>query len=118
MLNSFFELQQLLNPLYQITLQNQITAIYLFGSYATGNEHTNSDVDLIIISDSFYGLSQYIRRKIICTQCDKLGYKIDPICMTNDDFRKYQCSIAFKEENPVLIYGGIEDETRIDKSCE
>lgn len=39
--------------------------IILFGSYATGKEKTDSDIDVIIISDDFRDMSLFERLEII-----------------------------------------------------
>ena len=39
--------------------------IVLFGSHATGEEKTDSDIDVIIISDDFRGMSLFKRLELI-----------------------------------------------------
>jgi predicted nucleotidyltransferase len=64
-----------------------IQQVFLFGSYAKGNPHPWSDVDLCIISPKF---SDYIDAIQYLLSMRKLNpqYPIEPIGMHPKDFRK------------------------------
>lgn len=81
-----------------------ITSIYLFGSCKEGTHNDASDIDLIVISDTFNGFSNYIRRKVICTNFDNFPINIDPVCMTPDEFFIYSQCDTYQKEKPKLIY--------------
>ncbi len=58
----------------------------LFGSYATGNNHAESDVDLAIFSDYFEGTSRV--EGITYLLMNAMEYKIDlePIAFTSKEY--------------------------------
>jgi len=41
-----------------------VNEVYLFGSYATGNMHQYSDIDLAIVSDDFEGIRFSDRKRL------------------------------------------------------
>ena len=92
------------NVINTIISNNVVHKIYIYGSYVSGTINQNSDIDIIIVSDNFYGLSQYICRNIILNQLELIDIKIDPVCMTKNDFIKYKSSKTFRCENPILLY--------------
>lgn len=66
---------------------------YLFGSYAKGNPHKDSDIDICIVSDSFG--NDYIKESV---NLRKLAFGIDsriePIPFTPDDLNDKYSTLA------------------------
>ena len=59
---------QMNNLIEEIVAGYQPEKIYLFGSYSTGKQHDNSDIDLLIIKDT---LKRKIERNREVRQCIK-----------------------------------------------
>ena len=71
-----------------------ITGMYVFGSYAKGNPHKWSDIDVCVVSpkfkDAWYAMT-YLRRKVPFG----LGWSIEPVGFSPEDFDdKYSTLIA------------------------
>lgn len=77
-----------------------IVSIYVFG-----NTISEKDIDLIMVSDSFNGISLHKRKLLV----QKSSKKIDPICFTCWEFDKFKLSNSslWKEfiNSGILIYG-------------
>ncbi len=57
------------------------TQVYIFGSQ-TGHYNPNSDLDLIIVSQSFQGISSLKRIEFVKKLLSNTYFRIDPICLT------------------------------------
>lgn len=57
----------------------RIPTIYLFGSYARGEATPDSDVDIVIDSNSIHGLLEFERARMSLS--DRLGKSVDMISM-------------------------------------
>ncbi len=64
-----------------------ITKMIFFGSMATGESHKYSDIDLIIVSQSFRRVS-FWKRAIALYDCWKLYYPVEFLCFTPEEFEK------------------------------
>ncbi|MEA3467630.1 MAG: nucleotidyltransferase domain-containing protein [Thermodesulfobacteriota bacterium] len=64
-----------------------IQKVFLFGSYATGNQRKDSDIDIAIISTFFKG-DRFSDRRLIVPYRRGLDSRIDPIPFTPNDFDK------------------------------
>lgn len=66
-----------------------IKKAFLFGSYAKGNAHENSDIDIALVSDEFEGIRFYDKDKIrrttisVSSQLEVLPFKTSDF--TDDD---------------------------------
>jgi len=47
-----------------VTAEFPVKSVYLFGSYAKGNPHEYSDIDIAIVSDKFEGRRFWDREKL------------------------------------------------------
>lgn len=59
--------------------------VILFGSYAKGNYHDYSDIDLALVSDSFDGVRFYDNQKLIDAVVDS-SYDIETHPFIKEDF--------------------------------
>ena len=95
---SIFGLQQLFS-------KSDINSVYLFGSFLNGTATKMSDIDLIVVSDIYNGLSGFIRRKNFLYHFSYASLiLLDPKCLTIDEFKLYSQSEAFIKENPCMIF--------------
>lgn len=62
-----------------------IDKVYLYGSYARGNYHSDSDIDIIIISRDFQGKRFYDWKKIVSFR-RKIDSRIEPMPYRPEDF--------------------------------
>ena len=59
------DLNNLISQLVQlISSEIRIKGVYLFGSYAKGNSHEYSDIDLALVSDDFEGSRFFDKKRI------------------------------------------------------
>ena len=83
---------------------------FIFGSIASGEEHPESDIDLLIIGD--IGLKMVI--KLIKEPSQKIGREINPHIMTEKEFikrkREKEHFISTVLSSPKIMIKGIEDE--------
>jgi predicted nucleotidyltransferase len=62
-----------------------VRSAYLFGSYAKGEQHEWSDLDVALISDDFRGIRFFDRQKIARITID-VDYRISPFPYKTKDF--------------------------------
>jgi len=67
------------------------------GNSVKGNFGENSDIDLIIISDKFEGLSSLKRPVELYLEWD-LDYPVDFICFTTKEFEKLKRRVSLVKE--------------------
>jgi len=65
-----------------------IQKMVLFGSRATGEARRDSDVDLIVVSESFRRKNAVDRAYLMRLEWD-LKYAVDFLCYTPEEFRVY-----------------------------
>lgn len=58
---------------------------YLYGSYATGNYHKDSDIDIVIISRDFQGM-RFSDWKRIAPLTEDIDVRIEPMPFRPEDF--------------------------------
>ena len=81
-----------------------VTAIYLFGSYAIGNYHEDSDLDIYIVTpDKSKSPIEYKRELGFAIGFPKM-YPLDLIVGYEDDFERLSKQLNFVE-NEVLEFG-------------
>lgn len=81
-----------------------INKIILFGSMAKGSFHTDSDIDLIVVSPKFRGLNFFQRGAKMYDYWD-LNYPVDFLCYTPEEFNKLKKQITILRE---AVENGIE----------
>lgn len=63
-----------------------IRAAVLFGSYATGRWHQDSDIDLAIFSDDFAKMDRVEALTFLLNKATPYHLDIQPLAYDNDDF--------------------------------
>src|SRR5712691_4747953 len=64
-----------------------VQVVLLFGSQARGSTHEYSDIDLLVVSDTFRGKS-YVARAWSVRKAWKLSHPVDFLCYTPEEFEK------------------------------
>ena len=72
--------------------------IILFGSWSKGNNREESDIDLIVLSDDFFGKSFWERTEILSSAILEVFEPIEAIAMT---FQEWE-----KGDSPIIAYAG------------
>jgi len=62
-----------------------IEKAYLYGSYARGNYHKDSDIDIVIISSNFQGMRFYDWQRI-APLTEDIDVRIEPMPYRPEDF--------------------------------
>lgn len=74
-----------------------VKKMIFFGSRARGEEHEDSDIDLIIVSDEFKSLN-FIKRAAKMYDCWDLDYPVDFLCFTPEEFEKKTRGVSIVSE--------------------
>lgn len=70
-----------------------VVSAYLFGSYAKGNPHKDSDIDICIVSDSFG--DDYIKESVgLRKVAFGIDSRIEPVAFKPDDLNDKYSSLA------------------------
>lgn len=93
---------------------NSIICIALIGSYSRGTFESDSDIDLIVVSDCYSSINGYIRNKMISSEILS-KVKIDLLCLTVREYGQYMNSKAYQRETIEIVYKGELYETRFSR---
>jgi predicted nucleotidyltransferase len=89
-----------------ITKENNVLQIILFGSYASGNADENSDIDLLIVKEKIQ--SKWKERQKIRDSIKQIHLAKDIIvaCKEEFDFYKHELGSVIKDayENGEILY--------------
>jgi len=88
---------RLIKELKFFKVKNNIDAIYLFGSRASGKVNKWSDVDLIIVSKRFKGKGLLDRAPALYMKWN-LKYPVDMLCYTPGEFKKFNKQVSIVSE--------------------
>lgn len=75
----------------------EIDKILLFGSFARGDSHQWSDIDLVIVSKDFAGIKR-VRRPIKLYDYWTVKYPVEFLCYTPEEFEKMSKKITIVRE--------------------
>ena len=78
--------------------------ILLFGSFATGNYRSDSDIDLIVISEDFEGKSYWERIDLLSDAIYEVFQPIEAIAMTPRELEE-DSLFADCARNAEVVYG-------------
>ncbi len=84
---------------------NNITVdkLIMFGSHAVGMAREDSDIDIVVISSSFYGKSYWERIDILAEAIYKIFAPIDASAFTPEEWKSKKSLIRDYTENCILI---------------
>ena len=77
----------------KIEKKYKIKKVLMFGSVASGTYDENSDIDLIIVSDTFKGKS-HLKRPIPFYKEWNFSFPVDFICYTLNEFNRLKKQIS------------------------
>lgn len=63
-----------------------VDKLVLFGSYATGTWREGSDIDVVIVSDGFAGLSYWDRTELLASVIYDIFEPIEAVALTNEEW--------------------------------
>jgi predicted nucleotidyltransferase len=81
-----------------------IDRLIVFGSYARGDRRPDSDVDMIIVSRAFAGVS-FLKRSVKLRLLWKTGIPVDMICLTPEEFEEKRRRVSLVS---VAVEEGVE----------
>ena len=82
-----------------------VSKIILYGSYARGDWHEWSDIDLIVVSEDFAGMGYWERIDVLVEAIYKVRQPIEAVPMTDEQWEKGQSMIArFARQTGELVY--------------
>ena len=79
--------------------------IILFGSYATGQNRQDSDIDLVVISEDFAGMDYWQRIEILSEAVYKVFQPIEAVAMTPQEWQAGDSFIAEYARDGEVVYG-------------
>lgn len=93
--------KKIINKLVQFgreaSKETKITKIILFGSQAWGTKHSDSDIDLLIVSPSFRRKKSFYRGVSLYRYWN-MNFPVDFLCYTPEEFSKFKKSASFVKE--------------------
>jgi predicted nucleotidyltransferase len=78
--------------------------ILLYGSYAAGNWRTDSDIDLVVISEDFEGKSYWQRIDLLSAAIYKVFQPIEAVAMTPQEWENGDSLIADYARDGEVVY--------------
>ncbi|HOK66136.1 MAG TPA: nucleotidyltransferase domain-containing protein [Anaerohalosphaeraceae bacterium] len=79
--------------------------IILFGSYATGQQQQDSDIDLVVISEDFEEKGYWERIELLSAAIYKVFKPIEAVAMTPQEWQSGNSFIADYARNGEVVYG-------------
>lgn len=79
--------------------------IVLFGSYSTGTQREDSDIDLVVISDDFAGKGYWERIGILSAAIATVFRPIEAIAMPPQEWQSGDSRIADYARSGEVVYG-------------
>ena len=79
--------------------------IVLFGSFNTGSQREDSDIDLLVISEGFSGKDYWERIDILSAAIYRVFEPIEAVAMTPQEWKSGDSLIADYARNGEVVYG-------------
>lgn len=83
-----------------------ISAVFLYGSYAKGKPKEYSDIDVAVVSPSFRNMDIFERQIILSKAHHNFGEPIEPIGFTPEQISDKRGFAREVVENGVVVYNG------------
>ena len=80
-----------------------IDRIILYGSYASGTQREDSDIDLVVISDSFKEMDYWQRIDVMADAISDIFKPIEAVAMTNEEWNTKAFMATEYASNGVLV---------------
>jgi len=78
--------------------------IILYGSYASGNDHNGSDIDLVIISDDFTGKDYWERIDILAEVVYEIFAPIEATALTKKEWENGDSVVTSFARNGEVLF--------------
>lgn len=92
------DIEEIKEKIVPLLKANNVTKAGIFGSYARGEQHSKSDIDLLVEINDDRGLIEFISLKLMIEK--ELGKKIDLV--EYDTIRKELKERILSEEIPLI----------------
>lgn len=82
--------------LFKTTLESRlgtVDKVLLFGSRSRGEAGRDSDVDILVVSEAFVGLS-HLKRVALVGESWDLPYPVDFLCYTPSEFERRRLEVS------------------------
>ena len=83
-----------------------IDRIILYGSYADNTQRPDSDIDLVVISDSFKNMDYWQRIDILADTISDIFQPIEAIGMTNEEWNNKAFMAAEYAQHGIILVPG------------
>jgi len=81
-----------------------IQKIILYGSWANGNAHDDSDIDVVVISNSFKGKGYWERIELLSQAIYKIFAPIEAVALTQEEWDNKETSVCEYAKNGEVIF--------------
>lgn len=92
---------------FQMALEEQhvhIQKIVLYGSWANGRAHEESDTDVVVISDSFKGKDYWDRIDLLSRAIYKIFVPIEAVAMTQEEWDNNSSRVCEYAKNGEVVF--------------
>jgi predicted nucleotidyltransferase len=79
--------------------------IILFGSHSTQTQRPDSDIDLVVISESFAGKGYWERIEVLAGAISRVFEPIEAVAMTGEEWQRGDSLIADYARAGEVVYG-------------
>jgi len=79
--------------------------LILFGSFANGDYHQDSDIDIAVVSEDFEGKSYWERIDLLSDAIYKIFKPIEAVAMTPKEWQQSDSLIANYARGGEVVYG-------------
>jgi predicted nucleotidyltransferase len=83
----------------------KLQKIILFGSYSTGTQREDSDIDLVVISEDFASKGYWERIDILSAAIATVFQPIEAVAMTLEEWQSGDSRIVDYARNGEVVYG-------------
>ncbi len=81
-----------------------IQKIILYGSWANGNAHDDSDIDVVVISDSFKEKGYWERIELLSQAIYKIFAPIEAVAMTQEEWDNKLSSVCEYAKDGEVVF--------------
>lgn len=81
-----------------------VNRIILYGSWAKGNANDNSDIDIVVISDSFRGKDYWERIELLTEAICKIFEPIEAVALTQEEWDNKSSSVCEYAKNGEVVF--------------
>jgi len=83
----------------------RVNKAILYGSYASGAQHSGSDIDLVIVSDCFVNKDYWERIRILSDAIYEIWEPVEAVAMTPEEWERGDSTIVEYAKNGENVCG-------------